>query len=118
MRAELLEEADAPFRVAEGHQVLTQEPHPDGWAIGCGQFGGEQRRDPVAPDRAPHRRAGFDARNELVLFVGQHGVFLPAERFTAERPPGNLADYTADRPVAARRHHLRLTASPNAAIVR
>ncbi len=86
MRAELFEQPDPPFGVAERHQVLAQELDPHGRAIGLGQFRGEQGRDPVAPQGVPHRRARADARDELVLFVGQHGVFLPAERSTAERP--------------------------------
>src|SRR5262249_17223274 len=101
MRAELFEQTDAAFRVAERHQVLAEQLHPDGRAVGLGQLPREQRRDPVTPDGIAHRCARADASDELVLFVGQHGVFLPALRSTVDPP--NLADYTADAPLPARR---------------
>jgi hypothetical protein len=84
MGAELLEEPDAALGVAEGHEILAQELHPDGRTVGRGQFPGEQRRDPVAPQRVPHGCAGANASDELVFFVGQHGV-LRAERVRVER---------------------------------
>src|SRR5262249_60193140 len=86
MRAELFEQTDAAFRVAERHQVLAEQLHADRRAVGLGQLPREQRRDPVTPDGVAHRRARADASDELVLFVGQHGVVLPALRSTAERP--------------------------------
>src|SRR5262249_9357825 len=86
MRAELFEQTDAAFRVAERHQVLAEQLYADRRAVRLGQLPGKQRRDPVTPDGVAHRRARADASDELVLFVGQHGVVLPALRSTAQRP--------------------------------
>jgi len=61
--------------VAEEHQVLAEEPDWQRRAI-HGQLFGQRSGLPVAPEQLASRRAGPDAREELVLFSGQHRSFI------------------------------------------
>ncbi len=72
MRAVFVEETDAPFGVAERHQLLAQQLDAHRRAVGLGQLLREQRGNPVPAHGLAHRRAGADAGDELVLFACQH----------------------------------------------
>src|SRR5690242_12103441 len=61
MGAELVDDADAPFAVAEGDQLLAEQLHAHRRAVALRQLPVEQRRDPVAPEKLAHRRAGTRA---------------------------------------------------------
>src|SRR5436190_24036262 len=76
MGTELVDEADAPFAVAERDQLLSQQLHANRRAIALRQLGVEQRRYPVAPEQLTHRRAGTGAGQELVHFLSQHSRTL------------------------------------------
>src|SRR5262249_47812933 len=58
VRAELVDEADLAFAVAEGEQLLAQNLHTHRRAVGLGDLAREQNRYPVAPHQAAHRRVG------------------------------------------------------------
>src|SRR6266568_2204764 len=75
MGAELVDDADAPFAVAERDQVLSQQLHANGGAVALRQLPVEQRGYPVAPEQLAHRRAGARAGKEYIHLLGQHGRF-------------------------------------------
>ena len=75
MRAILVEHAEAALGVAEHHQVLAEQAHPQRRAVGLGHLFGKARRDPVAAHDLPHRRRTLDAAQEVVLFR-RHGALL------------------------------------------
>ena len=72
---ECWKEADAPVGVAERDEVLADQPHPFGGALGL-EPGRAAGRQPVFPQHGAHRRSGADAGQAFVLFTGQHGVLL------------------------------------------
>jgi hypothetical protein len=73
MRAALVDQPDAPLRVAKQHEVLAQQPHPHGRAVARGDALGERDRDPVAAHQLAHGRAGPHSRQPFVVFARQHG---------------------------------------------
>src|SRR3989449_11408137 len=73
MSAELVDDADAPFAVAERDQLLSQQFHANRGAIALGQLPVEQRRYPIAPEQLAHRRTGARAGQEFILLLGHHG---------------------------------------------
>ena len=74
MRAVFVEHAEPAVGVAEHHEVLAQQPHLEGRAVGLGDFLGQAGRHPVPAHELPHRRAAFDAAQQIVFLVGKHGV--------------------------------------------
>src|SRR6266852_5686340 len=71
--AELVDDADAPFAVAEGDQLLSQQLYANRGAVALRQLRVEQRGYPVAPEQLAHRRAGAGAGQEYIHLLGQHG---------------------------------------------
>ncbi len=69
VRAALVQEPDAPPRVAEGHQLLAEQLDTHGRAIGLGQLPGQEGGEPVVTHRLAHGRAAADAGDSLVLFA-------------------------------------------------
>ena len=55
--AVLADETDASLSVAKRNQIFAHKLYAYGRAVGGGNFFGEQRRDPVAPDQIAHRRS-------------------------------------------------------------
>ncbi|MNC86022.1 hypothetical protein D3C83_16490 [compost metagenome] len=75
MRAEFADQADATLGVAESDELLSQQLHAHGRAIGLGDLGGEDRGYPVAPEEVPEQRAGAGLSQLIVLFPRErHGV--------------------------------------------
>ncbi len=72
MGAELVHHADASGGVAERDQPLAEELQSHRRAVRLGDFGRQQRRNPIAPHQRAHRRAGAGQREEIVLFVCGH----------------------------------------------
>ncbi len=72
VRAEFLDDADAPFAVAEGDELLAHDVHPHGGAIALGDLPAVQSGNPVAAEQVAHQGAGSGARQLLVLLLGQH----------------------------------------------
>src|SRR5207237_9276114 len=70
--AVLLEQPHAPVGVAEGDQRLAEQADLDRLAVRLGQLVGLQGRNPVAAEHLAEGRAGPGARQQLVLFSGQH----------------------------------------------
>jgi len=62
-------EADAAGGVPKRDQVLAEQPHPHGRAVGLRQLPAQEGGHPVATHRRAHRGAGADARQELVVLV-------------------------------------------------
>ena len=75
--AEFLEESDAAPGVAEGDQVFAQEFEADGFAVGFGQFPGQEGGCPVAAHQVAHRGAGADAGQGDVVGLRNHNLCLP-----------------------------------------
>src|SRR6266852_2507842 len=71
--AELVDDADAPFAVAERDQLLSEQFHANRRAIALRQLPVEQRGYPVAPEQLAHRRAGARTGQEYIHLLGQHG---------------------------------------------
>ena len=72
MGAEFVDQAEPALAVAKGQQPLRQQLHPHRRAIVFRQFGGQQRRHPVAAEQPPAGRAGAGLGEEIVLFFSQH----------------------------------------------
>ena len=68
VRAVQAQDARAAGAVAESDEVLAEDSEASGRTIGCGQFGGEQRRHPVLPEELAHGRARANLREQLVVF--------------------------------------------------
>ena len=73
VRAQFIQQTDAPFRIAESHEVLAKQSHPHGRPVGLRDLAGEQRRQPISAHGFAHRRSGSDAGDDLVFFLRQHG---------------------------------------------
>ena len=71
----MVDQAEPAFAVAERDQVLAEQAHALRLAVD-GQVGGRQERDPVQPHQIAHRRAGADADEGFVVFVGKHDLRL------------------------------------------
>ncbi len=78
VRAALVEQPDAPPRVAKSHQLLAQQFHARGRAIGLGQLPRQERGDPVPPHCLAHGGTPADAGDSLVLVACQHAQALLA----------------------------------------
>src|SRR5216684_2442868 len=74
MRAEFVEEADAPLSIAERDEVFAQELDPYRRAIRLGDLARETGRDPIAPQRRAHCGARPDPGQQLVFLAWQHAV--------------------------------------------
>ena len=74
VRATLPDQADRPARVAEGDQVLAQQPDPARRPVGLADLRRQAGRDPVAAQQVPHRRPRADPGEDLVVFGRQHGA--------------------------------------------
>ena len=72
VRAVLLHQADAPGGVAEGDQVLAQQPDPGGRAARLGDLGRQAGRRPVPAQQLAHQRPGPDTGQDLVVFRLKH----------------------------------------------
>ena len=68
-----VEKSDAPFGVAEGHQVLAKQAGAHRLAVSLGKLAFKQKRQPEAPHQLARRRAWPNANEQLVLFMRQHG---------------------------------------------
>ena len=134
MRAELVHQPEAVLAVSPGDQPLGKQLHPHRRAIALRQLGGEQGRQPVAPEQLPQRRAGAGARQQFILVrahqpalfdIGEPGSAIRMEftpdcealAATARRLPGETPRSTGTRvprqarPVR-RRRAARRSASP------
>src|SRR5947207_1841485 len=76
MGAELVDQADAPFAVAERDQLLSQQLHANRGAVALRQLRVEQRGYPVAPEQLTHRRSGARAREKRIHLRGQLGAII------------------------------------------
>ena len=108
VRAPLVEEPDVAVRVAEGHVVLADEAHAARRAVGA-ELHGEHCGDPaVLAHEHAHRGVTVDARQPLVLVVGQHRclpVCLANRRVSAcQRTPGSAAGSDRDLRAGWARH--------------
>ena len=72
VRAELAEHADTPVGVAEGDEILAEEPDANRRTIALDQLLREQRRYPMSPHQPAHGGVAFDAAEQFVLFTGEH----------------------------------------------
>ena len=72
--AGLVQQPDTALGISKGHQVLAQQPYPDGRTVRRGQFGGQQGRNPVAAHHLAHRGALGGASERFIFNVGEHGL--------------------------------------------
>ena len=88
-----IDQADAASLVAEQHEIAAHQPNRLERATRhLAEFVDKRCRLPVAVQQATHRRIGFDARDQLVLFLAHHGGGLLAAKLPAVcRPPGQRA---------------------------
>src|SRR5262249_29884326 len=77
VRAILFEQANLAVGVAEGNQVLTEQPDFDRAVVWCWQVTRWQKWQPVLADELAHQRAWANARELLVVFLRQHGDTVP-----------------------------------------
>jgi hypothetical protein len=72
----LAKDAELIFRISEHHQVFAEQPCAHRRAVGLRNLFRQANRQPVAPRHLPHGRVAFDAAEQLVLLLRQHGVFI------------------------------------------
>lgn len=77
MAAMLVEDADDPLRIAEGDKGVAEYFQRKRVAVRLGKIRRLQHRQPVAPQGLPHRRAGADAADQLVILPSEHAEILP-----------------------------------------
>ena len=88
VRAVLGDEPDLAPAVAEGDQVLAEQPHLLRRAVGRGQLVRGQAGHPVLAQQPAHGRATADPTEKLVVLVGEHvssGAAWPAPGGTCLR---------------------------------
>jgi hypothetical protein len=71
LRAGFLHEADPAVGRAEGDEVLAEQPHPLGRAVGL-ELGRAARRHPIFAQHRAHRRARPDPGQQLVVCAVEH----------------------------------------------
>src|SRR4029453_4068301 len=71
--AELVDQADTSFAVAEADQAFTHQLDADRQTIGLGDFQRQEERRPIASKQLAHERSGSDAAKLIVLFTRHHG---------------------------------------------
>src|ERR1700739_615192 len=76
MRAELVHQSVAPFRVTERDQLFRQQAHTHRRTVILGQFLNQQRWDPVAPKQLTHRRSRTRPSEQIILFLAKHRRIL------------------------------------------
>jgi hypothetical protein len=67
-----VQEPDPALGVAEGDEVLAQEPHAHRRVVGFADLARQQRRDPVSSHRVAHRTALSHPGDQLVFLARQH----------------------------------------------
>ena len=97
----LIDDADAPARVAERQQLLAHDRDFLGRAVGFGQLLRQQNRQPEPAQQLAHGRARAALREQSVVLRAEHGGSSLAEHhapslspirtpLTAPRPPLSL----------------------------
>ena len=86
VRAGRIDEADLPVGVAEGHEVLAEQPDADRRPVALRDLFGQERRDPIASHHRAHRCPRSDGCQERALSFGQHGVSLSRRQAPVFRP--------------------------------
>src|SRR5690349_2926053 len=84
MRAIVLNQPDLSAGVAEGNQLLPQQPHALGAPVRL-HLPAEQERDPVQAEQLTHGRAGPHTRDQLVVLRTQHALLPPPARVRTSR---------------------------------
>jgi hypothetical protein len=74
VQAVLTEHAEAPFAVAEDHQVFAEQARAHRRAVALGDFSRGAHGQPMAAHQLAHRGGAFHAAQQLVLLLGQHGA--------------------------------------------
>ena len=74
MRTKRIDDADVAVRIAKRYQIFAQQTHAHRRAVGFGQLFGKQRREPVAAEQVPHRRARTDTGEAFVILLTQHSA--------------------------------------------
>src|SRR5262245_18200084 len=75
VRAELIEQADSSFGIAEGDEIFAQELYPFGRAIRLRKFLREQGGKPIPEHDFAHWSTRSHARQQFVFFFCQHEAF-------------------------------------------
>src|SRR5215468_5067937 len=73
VRAVLTHQSVASALVAEQHQIFAKNPETF-FPLRCAQLRGGADHVPVAPEQSPSRSTGTNPREQLVLFLGKHGI--------------------------------------------
>ena len=90
VRAGFLHEPDAAVGGAEGDEVLAEQAHLLGRAVGL-EPGRAARRDPVFAQHRAHRRARPDPRQQLVVGLVHHRRGSSSASWRSARPPPRLS---------------------------
>lgn len=77
MPAKLVDGADPAAAVAKADQALAEQLQAHRGAVVFGEFRGQQGRQPVAAKQLAHGGARIGPGDQIVLFLGQHGLDLP-----------------------------------------
>jgi hypothetical protein len=72
VRARLVDQADPPFAVPEGNEILAEQPDAPGLTVGS-KVGGWQERNPKQAEQVAKGRALFNPDQPLIVLVGEHG---------------------------------------------
>src|SRR6516225_10266377 len=100
MRAEFIDEADAPLAVAKTDKPLAEQLDTHWRAVGLGQLAREKCRDPISPQHLAHGGSRPGSRHQLVVFACQHGWAplskRPAPLSRSDEPGTTVSRSSAD----------------------
>lgn len=90
MGAGLLDQTDAAVGIAEGDEILAEQLHTDGRAIGLRDLFGQECGQPVATEDLAHRGIALDAGEQIILLGRDHGACPPHGLMWGEARPRAL----------------------------
>ena len=76
VRAVLVHNAHLPFGVSEHHEVFTEDACFDRGSVRLRHLFNQTDRNPVSTHQLPHRGTVFNAAQQIVFFMRNHGTLL------------------------------------------
>src|SRR5690349_293949 len=90
MGAEFADQADAAVGIAECDELLAQQLHTNRRAVALGDFFGQDRGHPVAPEEISEQRAVTGSSELIVLFLVQRHKSLLLPTVCCAPPTGGV----------------------------
>ena len=100
VRAMLIDDADAPARVAERQQLLAHDRDFLGHPVGFGQLLRQQNRQPESAQQLAHGRARAALREQSVVLRAEHGGSSLTEHHAPSLSPIRTTPATPRSPLS------------------